>query len=270
MGRDPTQGSNLDSYCRRNAVKIWVDHALTDETEQYLGADGWPLGSGIFETVRTESSRPQLLSRHMRRVLLSARHLGLSLPNEDQILDAIEHVISAEPHPVGRLRLSFSSDHFVATHEAYLSTASHLIVGIYRRSGSTSERQHKVFPYTHHLDLLAKAAEQGVDEFICVDELGRVTEGAVSNIALQIAGQWITPPITSGILPGVIRALAIERCDFLVREISENDLMSCDGAIAMSSLKIALPIASIDARPIEIDSDSEQMCLKLRELARTL
>jgi hypothetical protein len=38
----------------------------------------------------------------------------------------------------------------------------------------------------------------------------------------------------------------------------------------MSSLKIALPIASIDARPIEIDSDSEQMCLKLRELARTL
>jgi branched-chain amino acid aminotransferase len=251
-------------------VKIWVDHALTDETAQYLGADGWPLGSGIFETVRTENSRPQLLSRHMRRVLLSARHLGLTLPSEDQILDAIEHLISAEPHPVGRLRLSFSQDHFVATHEAYLTKGDHLVVGIHRTSGSSSERQHKVFPYTHHLDLLAKATEQGVDEFMCVDELGRVTEGAVSNIALRIGGQWITPPITSGILPGVIRALAIERCDFLVREISEKDLMSCNGAIAMSSLKIALPIASIDARPIEIDSDSEQMCLKLRELARTL
>jgi branched-subunit amino acid aminotransferase/4-amino-4-deoxychorismate lyase len=97
-----------------------------------------------------------------------------------------------------------------------------------------------------------------------------VTEGAVSNIALQIAGQWITPPITSGILPGVIRALAIERCDFLVREISEKDLMSCEGAIAMSSLKLALPIASIDARPLEINDDSQLMCLKLRELARTL
>jgi branched-chain amino acid aminotransferase len=270
MGRDSTQGSNLNRNCRRNAVKIWVDHALTDETEQYLGADGWPLGSGIFETVRTEDSRPQLLSRHMRRVLLSARHLGISLPEEDHILDALEHVISAEPHPVGRLRLSFSPDHFVATHEAYLSKASHLVVATYRAAGSTSERQHKGFPYTHHLDLLATATAQGVDEFICIDELGRVTEGAVSNVALRIAGQWITPPITSGILPGVIRALAIERCDFLVREISENDLMSCDGAMAMSSLKIALPIASIDARPLEIDSDSEQMCLKLRELARTL
>ena len=270
MGRDATQGSNLNRNCRRNPVKIWVDHSLTDETEQYLGADGWPLGSGIFETVRTENSRPQLLSRHMRRVLLSARHLGLSLPNEDHILDAIEHVIGAEPHPVGRLRLSFSPDHFVATHEAYLSKTSHLVVGTYRTSGSSSERQHKVFPYTHHLDLQAKATAQGIDEFICIDELGRITEGAVSNVALRIAGQWITPPITSGILPGVIRALAIERCDFLVREISENDLMSCNGAIAMSSLKIALPIASIDARPLEIDSDSEQMCLKLRELARTL
>lgn len=251
-------------------MKIWVDHALTNETEPYLGANGWPLGSGIFETVRTEESRPQLLSRHMRRVLLSARHLGISLPNEDHILDAIGHVINAEPHPVGRLRLSFSSDHFVATHEAYLVKASHLVAGIHRTSGSTSERQHKVFPYTHHLDLLAKATAQGVDEFICIDELGRVTEGAVSNVALRIAGQWITPPITSGILPGVIRALAIERCEVLVREISENDLISCDGAIFMSSLKIALPIASIDTRPIEIDSDSEQMCLKLRELARTL
>ena len=251
-------------------MKIWVDQALTGETAQHLRADGWPLGSGIFETVRTENSRPQLLSRHMRRVLLSGRHFGLSLPNEDHILDAIEQLISAEPHPVGRLRLSFSSDHFVATHEAYRAKDSHLVVGIHRTSGSSSERQHKVFPYTHHLDLLEKATAQEVDEFICVDELGRVTEGAVSNIALRIGGQWITPPITAGILPGVIRALAIERCDFLVREISEKDLTSCDGAMAMSSLKIALPIASIDGRPLEVDSDSEQMCLKLRELARTL
>jgi len=251
-------------------MKMWVDHSLTEETARYLGADGWPLGSGIFETVRTENLRPQLLSRHMRRVLLSARHLGLSLPNEDHILDAIEHVINAEPHPVGRLRLSFSSDHFVATHEAYLAKGSHLVVGLHRTSGSSSERQHKVFPYTHHLDLLARATEQGCDEFICVDDLGRVTEGAVSNVALRIGRQWLTPPITSGILPGVIRALAIERCEVLVREISANDLMSCDGAIAMSSLKIAMPIASIDVRPIEIDNDTEQMCLKLRELARTL
>jgi branched-chain amino acid aminotransferase len=251
-------------------MRIWVDKALIESSADFIGADGWPVGAGVFETIRTEESHPQLLSRHMRRVLLSARHLGISLPNEDHVLDAIEHLISAEPHPVGRLRLSFSSDRFVATHEAYLARSSRLVVGIHRTSGSSSERQHKVFPYTHHLDLLATATEQGVDEFICIDELGRVTEGAVSNVALRIAGQWITPPITSGILPGVIRALAIERCDFLVREISESDLMSCDGAVAMSSLKIALPITSIDASPIEIDSDSEQLCLKLRELARTL
>ena len=270
MGRDATQGSNLNCYCGRNSVKIWVDHALTDETAQYLGADGWPIGAGIFETIRTENSRPQLLSRHMRRVLLSAGHLALTLPSEDHILDAIEQLLSAERHSIGRLRLSFSPDHFVATHEAYLAKDNPLIVDVHHTSGSSSERQHKVFPYTHHLDLLAKAAEQGVDEFICVDELGHVTEGAVSNVALRFAGQWITPPITSGILPGVIRALAIERCDFLVREIPVSDLLACDGAIAMSSLKIALPIAAIDKRALVIDSDTEQICLKLRELARTL
>ena len=251
-------------------MKIWVDHALTEETVKYLGADGWPLGTGLFETVRTENSRPQLLSRHMRRVLLSARHLGISLPSEDQILDAVDALLSTQIFPVGRLRLSFSLDHFVATHESYLVQKDKLTVAIYRTSGSSAVRQHKTFPYTEHLNLLAAAVAEGVDEFICVDQLGRVTEGAVSNLALRIGGSWITPPITSGILPGVIRALAVERCDVLVREISESDLLECDGAIAMSSLKVALPISSIDTRVIEIGSDTEQICSKLRELARTL
>lgn len=270
MGRDSTKSTHSNRYRRWDFVKIWVDSALTEKTTEYLGADGWPLGSGLFETLRTENSRPQLLSRHMRRVLLSARHLGISLPGEEQILDAVESLLNTQPLPVGRLRLAFSMNRFVATHDPYLAQKDKLIVGIHRTSGSSSMRQHKVFPYTKHLNLLAAATAEGVDEFICIDKLGRVTEGAVSNLALRVGGSWITPPITAGILPGVIRALAVERCDVLVREISESDLLRCDGAIAMSSLKIVLPISSISSRAIEIDRDTEQICSKLHELARTL
>jgi hypothetical protein len=38
----------------------------------------------------------------------------------------------------------------------------------------------------------------------------------------------------------------------------------------MSSLKIALPIASLNGDSLAIDDDTDQICLKLRELARTL
>ena len=251
-------------------MKIWVDDALVESSSDFICSDGWPVGSGLFETIRTENLRPQLLSRHMRRVLLSARELSVALPGEDQILKAVDCLLSAESHPVGRLRLSFSKRHFIATHELYKDEQSSMKVRTHQIDSQRSSRQHKTFPYSDNLELLSLAKREGFDEFICIDNVDRVTEGAVSNVAFRIAGSWVTSPITSGILPGVIRALAIEKCDVLVREIREKDLLGCDGAIAMSSLKIALPISALDQRPLLIDGDTEQLCLKLRELARTL
>jgi branched-chain amino acid aminotransferase len=251
-------------------MKIWVDNALIESSADFIGAGGWPVGTGVFETIRTEQSRPQLLSRHMRRVLLSARELSISLPNEDDVLDAVDHLLRAERHELGRLRLSFSNEHFIATHERYLDSHSDMKVQSHRLSSTSSSRKHKTFPYSHNLGLLEEAKSKGVDEFLFIDSIGRVTEGAVSNFALRISGIWITPPITAGILPGVVRAIAISHCGVAVRDITEGDLATCDAAIAMSSLKIALPIASLNGNPLAIDDDTDQICLKLRELARTL
>ena len=251
-------------------MKIWVDDALVESSREFISADGWPVGSGVFETIRTESLRPQLLSRHMRRVLLSARELSLSLPGEDHILDAIDQLLSAEPHPIGRLRLSFSTSHFIATHELYKDVQNAMKVRTHHIDSQASSRKHKTFPYSDNLQLLSQAKSEGFDEVIVIDSLGRVTEGAVSNFAFRIKGEWITPPITSGILPGVIRALAIERCDVVVRDIYERDLGDYEGAFAMSSLKIAGPVHSLNEKALSINNDTEQICAKLRELARTL
>lgn len=251
-------------------MKIWVDDALVESSSDFICADGWPVGSGVFETVRTEGLRPQLLSRHMRRVLLSARELSVSLPGEDQILDAVDQLLSAEPHPVGRLRLSFSISHFIATHELYKDYQNSMKVRTHQIDSQASSRRHKTFPYSDNLQLLSQAKSEGFDEVIVIDSLGRVTEGAVSNFAFRIRGEWITPPITSGILPGVIRALAIEKCDVVVREVAERDLGDCDAAFAMSSLKIAGPVHSLNQKTLAINNDTEQICIKLRELARTL
>jgi branched-chain amino acid aminotransferase len=251
-------------------MKIWVDNALIESSPNFVGADGWPIGEGVFETIRTEQSRPQLLSRHMRRVLLSARELSISLPNEDQVLDAVDRLLAAESYPLGRLRLSFSNEHFIATHERYLDSRTQMRVQSQRLSPTSSSRKHKTFPYSHNLELLEVAKSRGMDEFLLIDSLGRVTEGAVSNFAFRISGIWMTPPITAGILPGVVRAIAISHCGAAVRDITESDLVTCDAAIAMSSLKIALPIASLNGDSLAIDDDTDQICLKLRELARTL
>ena len=109
----------------------------------------------------------------------------------------------------------------------------------------------------------------GCDEVILMDAEERVLEGAVSNFAFRIDGQWRTTPITAGILPGVLRAVAIEECGVVVKDLTRADVSRCEAAIVMSSLKIARPVASVDGRVLVIDSDVSDICSKLRQFATT-
>jgi branched-subunit amino acid aminotransferase/4-amino-4-deoxychorismate lyase len=248
-------------------VKIWVDNQLVEASPDYLDEKNWPLGTGLFETLRTEDGSVQFLARHMRRVVASARELEIPVPDEELISRAIDELLVATPHEVGRLRLSFSRDRFIATHESYNSQNKPLKVIVSKVLSSTVGRQYKVFPYSGRLALLQEATAAGCDELILIDKGDRVCEGAVSNYAFRIDGQWRTPPITAGILPGVIRALAVEKCGVVVKDLSRAEVLSCEAAIAMSSLKIALPVDSIDGRTLTIDSDVSDICSKLRQLA---
>jgi branched-chain amino acid aminotransferase len=248
-------------------VKIWVDRGLVEGSSKYLDDKNWPLGTGLFETLRTESGSVQFLARHMRRVVASARVLDIPLPDEDLVSRAIDELLVVTPHAVGRLRLSFSSERFIATHELYVSDSNPFKVIVSKELSSTVGRQYKVFPYSGRLDLLNEATAAGCHEVIQIDQEDRVCEGAVSNYAFRIEGQWRTPPITAGILPGVIRAVAVEKCGVVVKDLSRADVISCEAAIVMSSLKIALPVASIDGRSLAIDSDVSDICSKLRQFA---
>ena len=248
-------------------MKIWVDNQLVEASPDYLDEKNWPLGTGLFETLRTENGSVQFLARHMRRVVASARVLEIPVPDEDLVSQAIDELLAATPHEVGRLRLSFSKERFIATHESYTSEEKPLKVMVSHELSSTVGRQYKVFPYSTRLNMLQEAITAGCDELIQIDQHDRVCEGAVSNYAFRIGGQWRTPPITAGILPGVIRAIAVEKCGVVVKDLSRADLTSCEAAIVLSSLKIALPVASIDGRTLAIDSDVRDICSKLRQLA---
>ena len=250
-------------------MKIWVDNGLVEDSSAYLDDANWPLGTGLFETLRTENGSVQLLSRHMRRVIASARELSIPIPNEDVISQAIDELLAATPQAVGRLRLSFSSEKFVATHESYETKSEEFKVIVSKQISGTVGRQHKSFPYSGRLSLLQEATAGGCDEVILLDRDNRVCEGAVSNFAFRIDGLWRTPPITAGILPGVIRALSVEKYGVVVRDISREEIASCEAAIVMSSLKIALPVVSIDGRSLAIDSDVSDICSKLRQFATT-
>lgn len=55
-------------------------------------------------------------------------------------------------------------------------------------------------------DSARSALPDGLDEVIFTNQAGFVTEGTITNVFVQRAGVLLTPPLSDGVLPGVLRA----------------------------------------------------------------
>jgi len=91
----------------------------------------------------------------------------------------------------------------------------------------------------------------GADEAIVCNDKGKICEGSVTNLLLRIDDKWVTPPISDGVLPGVMRALVIEYCGVSVRSIDRSEISRVQSAFLLSSLRIAQPVTAIDGREVE-------------------
>ena len=245
-------------------MQIWLNSQLTDSVTADVSVGGWPSGEGVFETIRTQDGEVFELGRHMRRALAAATAKGFSLPNEEIVRTGIHSIISAEPQIIGRLRLLFSKERFIAVHQSYEEITKPAKIAVVADSQLVESINLKTYPYEHRLGLLEQAQQSGFDEIICINERGEVTEGAVSNFLFRIDGKWITTPLSSGVLPGIQRGIVIERCGVSVKQVLKSDLDRVDAAFVISSLKLALSVASIAGKPLQIDEDCKALAANIR------
>lgn len=238
----------------------WLNQKLVSYEEAKLDTAGWPTGSGTFETIKTVDGFPWALSRHMRRALNTARRNDHPFPNEELIRRAVTESIAANPFATGRLRILFGDDGgLCVTHQEYLEISKSANLGIRNLSQEGNRIVAKRYPYSENLQILRDAQSQGFDDFLLINSQGYVTETAIANLVFQIDDLWVTPPLSDGVLPGVMRALLIEKAGVSVRQIMADQVQLVTSGFIVSSLKIAQPIAQINGRDLQISKESEQM-----------
>lgn len=245
-------------------MKVWLDDKICDSSIIEIDSDGWPTGTGVFETIRTQNSEVFELTRHMRRAATAAKNFKFKLPSEDTIRDAISSLLSVNQLKLGRLRLLFSPDRFVAVHQEYQEITTPAKLKVIDQSQLVLPIAYKTFPYNHRTSLLNQAVSEGFDEIICINESGEVSEGAVSNFLFLINDRWVTTPLSAGVLPGVQRGIVIERCGATVKSLDHSELLSVSAALVISSLKIALPVISIDDRKLDIGAGTLSFVEQIR------
>lgn len=225
----------------------------------------FPEGFGYFETLRTDNGLVAELGRHMRRALTASSALSIAMPSEDEVRKEIKEAIRNNPQNVGRLRICFSESGMTVTHDSYEEAKEDGFLTFSPHTSKAKGEQFKRFPYDSRYEIVDEARAHGFDDAIIFNSQNNVTETGLSNIALRLNGVWVTPPISAGILPGVMRAIAIERCGVAVRNIHITEVPESSGVVLLSSLKIAQPVQQIGEMRLEDRAEAHRLADEIRK-----
>ncbi len=102
---------------------------------------------------------------------------------------------------------------------------------------------------------LYEAQQRGFDEVVLLNERGEVTECTAANIFCVRARKVFTPPLSSGCLEGVTRAVLLEISQSAGASIEERvqrpeDLFSADEVLISSTNRSLLAVGEIEAQRI--------------------
>ena len=225
----------------------------------------FPEGDGFFETLRTEDGKVAEFTRHMRRALTASAATGIKMPGEESIRSEVEQVLAANPHSIGRLRICFTTEGVVITHDPYEDLVEGGFLTFSPHTSKAIGEQFKTFPYDSHYEIVDEARAHGFDDAIVFNSANNVTETGISNLAFLFDDTWFTPPISAGILPGTMRSLAIERCGVEVRNIHITEVPQASEITLLSSLKIAQPVEQVGEMRLPCGEASLAFVTQIRE-----
>lgn len=237
---------------------------------------GFLYGDGLFETMLVRDRIPFRWAQHLQRLQLGAQFLKLKLPySVVELRGFVDELVAANRCPDALLRLTLSrgvgprgyspagADHptfVMSLHPLPAPTPGpaptwRLITASFRLPAGERLAQFKTCNKLPQILARAEADAAGVEEALLLNTDGFVVEASSSNLFWIAESGICTPPLASGILAGVTRAVVEELCEGLrlpIREttITRDKLLETDGVfLSLSSVGIAEAV-SLDQREL--------------------
>ena len=245
--------------------KVYINGAMLEEDQAMVSVfdHGLVVGDGVFETILLHRGEAFALRRHLDRLERSATGLGIPVIDREIVASAVAQTLQAAKQTTGRIRVTVTAGKGPLGSGRY-DGAPTLVVAIgelgevhevanvanvpFKRNEFGALTGLKTTSYGENALALAIAAEQGSDEAMFSNTSGMLCEATGSNVFVVLEGQLITPPLSSGCLAGITRALILEAGIGEERDIS-FEAFSCehlDEAFLTSTLRGVQPISTID------------------------
>lgn len=213
---------------------------LTDPPQEFklLETLRWERGEGYY-----------LLDRHLERLAASASHLGFACG-----IEAVRAALAAYAHdlaePLHRVRVTLGEDGCIEMSDSPLRLEEALCAAF------AGKRVDSGNPLLYHKTTLRDfydrererlSQELGCQEVLFLNERGEVTEGSFTNVFIGERGKMLTPALSCGLLPGVLREEMLRSGEAREAVLTKQDILNAKAVWLGNSVRGLLRAELADA-----------------------
>ena len=196
----------------------------------------------LLESIKLEDGVYWLLGHHCERLQRSAEHFGFPFDIEE-VNWALRATSGQNPEGAYAVRLLLSRRGRIAVETRSLPvTPAHPSVALAKTAISSNDEflHHK----TTHRAVYEAHAPKSADIFdtLLFNERGEITEFTRGNVAVELDGRLHTPPESSGLLPGTLRAELLAQGKLIERVVKRVDLQHGNAIWFLNSLRGMFPV----------------------------
>ena len=230
---------------------------------------GFAHGFGIFETIRLFAGRLCFWEAHCERLFRSAKAFNMSFDQTgDAVLNAIKELVQTENFRDVLIKVSLlradEDTHCYVYARPVAATVGKVRLKLAKEAPLNEHALlagHKTHNYMEAMHLLKTVRSDGFSDLIRINTAGFLAETTVANLFF-IEGEVLhTPDLSTGILPGVVRAEVLTLAKALSMHVEEGlypieKLQKCS-VVFMTNASIGIqPVAAIESGDVSIELET--------------
>jgi len=213
--------------------------------------EGYQFGLGVFETIAVEEGKPVLLDWHLERLHHSLEELGI--PGHITEGEVMEYLAS-KPGDHQALKIMVSEKNCLFTMRPNPYTPEKIEQGfrlavspVYRNETSPLVR-HKTMNYGDCILEKRRAASLDADELVFCNSRGELCEGTTANLFFAREGKLYTPPVSCGLLPGILRRFILEHFSVTECVLTRENIEQMEECFVTNSLMGVMPVNCLEKK----------------------
>jgi para-aminobenzoate synthetase / 4-amino-4-deoxychorismate lyase len=215
---------------------VWDSQSASEFTECTTKAKILTASQPDFSLLETLLWTPDdhyfLPDLHLKRLLASAQYFDFPIDR-----DTVKNYLAAiAPITPQRIRL-FLSPQGTLSHESTPFIPHSTPLRVCLAASPIQSTNPLLYHKTTDRQLYIQAQRPGYDDVILWNENGELTEFCIGNLLVEMNGNYYTPPIECGLLPGTYREFLLAQGMIQERIIRVKELADCSRIFLINSVR---------------------------------